>query len=42
MVGELARIAAETLPVWRDGVVVVLACVVIGLLLLVAAAWGET
>jgi hypothetical protein len=40
---ELVHIAADTLPVWRDGVVVLLALLVIGLLALAAVAygWGE-
>lgn len=29
--------AADTLPVWRDAAVVILACVVIGCLLLISA-----
>jgi hypothetical protein len=39
--GELLRLAAMTLPIWRDGAMAALACVVIGALYLYASLVGE-
>lgn len=40
ILAELAHIAAQTLPVWRDSAIVVLVAVILGCLLLVASIYG--
>ena len=41
-IAELAHIAAQTLPIWRDAAIVLLALVIIGCLWLAAAVYGTT
>jgi hypothetical protein len=38
--GELFHIAAETLPIWRDSAIVVLALIVIGLIMVATEVYG--
>ncbi len=40
VLGEMMRIAAGSLPVWRDGAMALLACIAIGCLYLYASLVG--